>query len=141
MDIAASICRPLPSRPTASLINCTAIEFLDLTAALNALDNDLIGSIALDGDPAEINHQSFVEHPRVWATPAIATKTEESSQEISSSIAEQMIDILEHNEPGALLPLAVVSHRPKERAAFPMGGRKSGAWDMLGYNVSYACHR
>ncbi len=95
-------------RPTASLINCSSDSLVNQKAVFNALNAEEISGVALDANPADLKHKSLADHPSAIVTPSIATNTAESFQEVSLSVAEQVIDILEHNEPSALLPLAVV---------------------------------
>lgn len=96
-------------RPTAYLINCAGEGFIDATAAIEKLDEGSLAGIGLDSFEREPSEDfTLAKHPNVIATPCIAAGTEEARQEASISVAEQVIDILEHNEPGAVLPLAVV---------------------------------
>ncbi len=95
-------------RPTASLINCSSDNLVNQKAVFNALSGDEIASVALDADTADLAYKPLAGHKNAIITPSIASNTAESFQEISLAVAEQIIDILEHNEPSALLPLAVV---------------------------------
>lgn len=96
-------------RPTAYLINCTDEAFIDTAAAIEKLDEGALAGIGLDAFALEPSiDYTLAKHPKVMATPAIAAGTEEARQEASISVAEQVIDILENNEPGSMLPLAIV---------------------------------
>ncbi|MFT7585180.1 MAG: phosphoglycerate dehydrogenase-like enzyme [Cellvibrionaceae bacterium] len=99
----------LMMRPTAYLINCANAGYIDSTEAIKKLDEGALAGIGLDSfahEPAE--DFSLAKHPNVIATPSIAAGTEEARQEASISVAEQVVDILEHNEPNGVLPLMVV---------------------------------
>lgn len=96
-------------RPTAYLINCSSESLISPNEAIEQLEGGFLAGIGLDV-PAHPSKalQQLVDHSKVLATPAIGSKTDEAQQEISNEVAAQVIDILEHNEPSSLLPLAVV---------------------------------
>ncbi len=96
-------------RPTAYLLNCSSESLINATAAIEQLDGGYFAGIGMDV-PTRLSEsmEQLVNHAKVVATPAIGSKTEEAQQEISNEVAAQIIDILEHNEPSSLLPLAVV---------------------------------
>ena len=86
-------------RPGAFLINCANPDLVDLSAAIKQLDEGILGGLGMD---------SPTNHPKIFSTPSVGGGTSEAIQEASIQVAEQIIDILENNEPSALLPLAVV---------------------------------
>lgn len=86
-------------RPGAYLIDCASPRFVDVPAAIRQLDSGALAGLGID---------SPVQHPHVFSTSSISSSTSEAIQEASIQVAEQVIDILEHNEPSSLLPLAVV---------------------------------
>ncbi|MEM9774624.1 MAG: NAD(P)-dependent oxidoreductase [Chloroflexota bacterium] len=86
-------------RPGSFLVNCATPNFVDIEAAIKRLDGGSLAGLGID---------SPVNHPKIFSTESIGGSTSEAIQEASIQIAEQIIDILENNEPGALLPLAVV---------------------------------
>ncbi|MEM8863584.1 MAG: NAD(P)-dependent oxidoreductase, partial [Chloroflexota bacterium] len=86
-------------RPGAFLINCADPSLVDIPAVIEQLDQGLLAGLGIDTE---------VQHPKIFSTPAFGGGTSEAIQEASIQVAEQIIDVLENNEPGALLPLAVV---------------------------------
>jgi phosphoglycerate dehydrogenase-like enzyme len=96
-------------KPTAILINTARGDVIDEAALLDALENGVIRGAALDvfvEEPA--TDSALAQHPRVIATPHIASSTEDAQRAAAITIVEKIIDVLQDVEPFSVLPLRVV---------------------------------
>src|SRR5260370_26640106 len=88
-------------KPTAFLINTARGEIVDTNGLLQALNDGLIAGAALDVLPKEPPDPAdpLVRHPRTIITPHVAFNSEESVQELQTTAASQMAEILSGNLP------------------------------------------
>lgn len=88
-------------KPTAFLINTARGDVIDSIALLKALDGGLISGAALDVLPKEPPDSAdpLLLHPKTIVTPHAAFNSEESLEELRTTAASQMLDILSGRMP------------------------------------------
>ena len=94
---------------SAFLINTARASLVNENDLVEALDSEQIAGAALDVLAGEISPaHPLVMHPKVIATPRIASFTEDAAREAAVTVAEQFLDFFESIEVQPLLPLRIV---------------------------------
>lgn len=96
-------------KPTAILINTARGGLVDEGALLDALDNGLIAGAALDvfeNEPAP--NPALATHPRVTATPHIASSTGDAQRQVAIDAARKVMDALKRKRVAETLSLRLV---------------------------------
>ncbi len=87
-------------KPGARLVSTARGGLIDEDALVQALDAGHLAGAALDVFADEPPPSSSIaRHPAVIATPHIASQTEEAQIRAATSIAEEIISVLNGNEP------------------------------------------
>lgn len=96
-------------KKTAYLINTARGDIVDEPALLAALNKGGIAGAALDvfvTEPA--TDSALAQHPRVIATPHIASSTDDAQRAAAVTIADKLIDRFAEVEVDTILPLRIV---------------------------------
>jgi len=100
-------------KPTAFLVNTARGDVVDSQALLTALDNNLIAGAALDVLPKEPPDADdpLMRHPKTIVTPHAAFNSEESLEELRTTAASEMRDILQGKKPEFFVNTAVLENQ------------------------------
>lgn len=88
-------------KPTAFLVNTARGDVIDSSALLSALNDNLIAGAGLDVLPKEPPDADdpLLRHPKTIITPHAAFNSEESLEELRTTAATEMRDILQGKKP------------------------------------------
>jgi D-3-phosphoglycerate dehydrogenase len=81
-------------RDGARLVNCASSELLDEGALLQALTSGRLAGAALDGLVMESDDHPLFGLPNVIVTPRLGPNTVEAQRDVSTQIAQQVLDAL-----------------------------------------------
>ncbi|QLK86265.1 phosphoglycerate dehydrogenase [Staphylococcus sp. 17KM0847] len=85
------------AKPNLRIINVARGGIIDEQALITALNEEKIAGAALDvfvNEPA--NHTPITQHPKIIVTPHLGASTIEAQEKVAISVAEEIIDILKH---------------------------------------------